>query len=62
MPPKNFIAKAIKHPGALKALAEKEGAITRSGTISKTWLKAKSKEAGPVGKRARLAITLGKLG
>lgn len=58
MPPKKFIAKAIKHPGALRGLAEAEGAITNAGTISKRWLRRKAKEPGAVGRQARLAITL----
>lgn len=54
----NWIAGAIKHPGALRATAKKEGAITPQGTISKKWLKKKAKGKGKTAARARLAITL----
>lgn len=51
----NWIAGAIKHPGALKAKAKKAGestmAFARSHAASK----------GTTGRQARLAITLGKL-
>lgn len=54
---KNFIAGAIKHPGALrKELGTKEGK-----PIPKGKLEAAAKKPGVEGKRARLAETLGKL-
>lgn len=58
---KNWIQKAIKNPGALRAQAAKEGAITSKGTISKEWLKKKAKGSGTTARRARLALTLSKL-
>ena len=57
----NWIAGAIKKPGALRAAAKKAGAITKSGKIKLEWLRAWAKKKGKVGKRARLAITLRKL-
>ena len=56
-----WIQKAIRNPGALRKLAQSEGAITPRGTISVAWLKAKAKGSGVVAKRARLALTLRKL-
>lgn len=58
---KKWIASAIKKPGALRAQAERAGAITHQGTISKTWLRQKAKAKGTTGRRARLALTLGKM-
>lgn len=58
---KNWIKKAIKKPGALKATAKREGALKADGTIKKTWLKEKAKGSGKTAQRARLAITLGKM-
>lgn len=58
---KKWIQQAIKRPGALRAQARKEGAITRQGTISRSWLEKKARQGGTVGRRARLAITLRKL-
>jgi hypothetical protein len=57
---KKWIQKAIKNKGSLRALAQREGAITKRGTISRKWLEKKAKEGGKVGRRARLALTLRK--
>lgn len=54
---KNWIAKAIKKPGAL----HKELGIPKSEKIPKKKLKAATKKGGKLGKRARLAETLSKL-
>ena len=54
---KNWIAGAIKHPGALrKSLGVKAGK-----TIPKKKLNAAAKKKGVIGKRARLAKTLSKM-
>ncbi|NLE06562.1 MAG: hypothetical protein GX638_17395, partial [Crenarchaeota archaeon] len=53
--------KAIEKPGALKATAKAASAIKDDGTIEKDWLKKKSKGSGKTAKRARLAMTLGKM-
>lgn len=54
---KNFIQGAIKHPGALRAeLGAKPGK-----PIPKAKLEKAAKAPGTLGKRARLAETLGKL-
>jgi len=54
---KKWIQKAIKKPGALrKALKVKAGA-----TISQAKLRTAAKKGGTLGRRARLAITLGKM-
>ncbi len=56
MAKKFWIAKAIKHPGALrKTLKAKEGE-----DIPAKKLAAAAKKKGVTGKRARLAMTLGK--
>ena len=57
MPPKKWITGAVKKPGVLRALAAKEGGLTKTGRISKKWLAKKAKVPGVVGKRARLAQT-----
>lgn len=54
---KNWIAGAIKKPGALR----KELHIKKGKTIPKAKLKVAAKVKGKEGKRARLAITLSKL-
>ncbi len=61
MAKKKWIQKAIKNPGALTRTAKREGAITKSGTIKKSWLNEKAKGSGVTAKRARLAKTLSKL-
>lgn len=58
---KNWIKGAIKKPGALKATAKRVGAMKADGTIKKTWLKEQAKKNTITGKRARLALTLGKM-
>jgi len=58
---RKWIQSAIKNPGALRAQAAKEGAITKQGTISKSWLREKAKGSGTTARRARLALTLSKL-
>lgn len=55
---KNWIKDAIKKPGALRsALGAKKGQ-----TIPSKKLEAAAKKPGLMGKRARLAMTLKKLG
>lgn len=55
---KNFIQNAIKKPGALrKELGAKKGKPIPAGK-----LKAAAGKGGKLGQRARLAITLKKLG
>lgn len=57
-----WIQKAIKNPGALRAQAKKEGALTKQGTIKVSWLRKKAKQGNTtVAKRARLALTLRKI-
>ncbi len=58
---KNWIKKAIKKPGALRATAKSAGAVSADGTIKKSWLRAKAKTGGKTGARARLALTLSKM-
>jgi hypothetical protein len=53
----NFIAGAIKHPGALR----KELHVKKGHKIPAAKLKKASHAKGKEGQRARLAITLGKL-
>lgn len=54
---KNFIQKAIKHPGAL----HKELGVPKGKKIPAKKLAAAAKKPGVEGKRARLAETLKKL-
>jgi hypothetical protein len=54
---KNFIQKAIKHPGAL----HKELGVPKGEKIPAKKLAAAAKKPGKEGKRARLAETLKKL-
>ena len=61
MAAKKWIQKAIKNPGALRRQAAAEGAITKSGNISKEWIQEKAKQGGTVGRRARLALKLDEL-
>jgi hypothetical protein len=57
MAKKNWIAGAVKHPGALrKSLGVKEGE-----TIPAKKLAAAANKGGTIGRRARLAQTLRKL-
>lgn len=56
---KNWIAGAIKHPGALKATAQKEGMIKKGGTLSTADIGKLKKSSNPTtAKRANLAQTL----
>lgn len=54
---KNFIQKAIKHPGAL----HKELGVPAGKNISYDKLAKAAHEGGKLGQRARLAMTLRKL-
>ena len=54
MATKNWIAGAIKHPGALR----KELGVKEGKTIPAKKLAAAAKKPGKLGKRARLAETL----
>lgn len=54
---KKWIQEAIKKPGALR----EELHIKKGKKIPKTKLKVAAKKGGKEGKRANLAITLGKL-
>jgi len=59
---KAWIQGAIKKPGALRATAKRAGAIKSDGTIKKSWLREKAKQGNSITeKRARLALTLGKM-
>lgn len=57
MAKKFWIQEAIKKPGALR----EELHVKKGKKIPKGKLKAAAKKGGKEGKRARLAITLGKL-
>jgi len=60
---RNWIKQAIRNPGALRRQAAKEGAITKQGTISTSWLRKKAAQGNTtVARRARLALTLRRLG
>lgn len=52
---KHWIAKAIKHPGALTAQAKK------AGESPMEFAREHSGDSGTTGKRARLALTLSKM-
>lgn len=52
---KNFIAKAIKHPGALRNAAK------RAGESTSEYEQKHKHDSGTTGRRARLAITLSHL-
>jgi len=54
---KNWIANAIKKPGALRA----ELKIKKGNKIPKQKLESAAEKGGTEGKRARLALTLSKL-
>lgn len=54
---KNWIAGAIKHPGAL----HKELGVAAGKTIPRARVAAAAKKGGKLGRRARLAMTLSKL-
>ena len=55
-----WMSSAVKHPGALRATAASEGAITKEGTISKEWIGKKARGKGKTAARARLAQTYAK--
>jgi len=55
---KNWIQGAIKHKGALRTKAKKEGLIHGDDKLSMADLKKLEKEGGKTGKRAHLAETL----
>lgn len=54
---KNFIAGAIKHPGALHS----ELHVPQGQKIPAAKLAKAAKAGGKLGQRARLAVTLGKM-
>jgi hypothetical protein len=54
---KNWIAGAIKHPGAL----HKQMGVAQGKKIPRSRLEAAAERGGLLGKRARLAMTLSKL-
>lgn len=58
----NWIAGAIKNPGALKRAAMRAGAMTKGGTIKADFIAGKAKKGGVIGARARLAKTLKSFG
>ena len=61
---RNWIQKAIKHPGALRKYVKRyygsEG-FTRRGTIKVSVLRELAERNDTIGRRARLALTLRKL-
>ena len=57
MPPKNWIQKAVKKPGALR----KSLGIKKGKTIPAKKLAAAAKKPGKLGRRARLAQTFKKM-
>jgi len=57
----DWIRRAIKRPGALRAKAKKAGAITKSGQIDVDWLRKQAKGNSRTARQARLALTLRKL-
>lgn len=61
MAEEKWIQRVIKRPGALRAAAKRAGAITKKGTIEKSWIAKQTKKGGRIGKQAVLAQTLAKL-
>ena len=62
---KRWIQKAIKKPGALRAYVRRvygDRGFTRDGKIRMDILRALAKRRDRIGRRARLALTLRKLG
>ena len=55
---KNWIAQAVKHPGALHKTAEKKGLAKKGEPLSQTDLDKLEAMGGKTAKRARLARTL----
>lgn len=49
--PKNWIAGAIKHPGALRAKAKKAGGINKEGNIKASFLAKAAKSGSPTTKK-----------
>ncbi len=58
---KNWIQKAIKHPGALRSTASKAHELNPDGSIKDNWLNKEAKGTGKTAERARLAKTLKKM-
>jgi hypothetical protein len=57
-----WIAKAIKHPGALTAAAKKAGALAPDGTIKKAWVRKQAGSGSPQrSAQAQLALNLAKM-
>lgn len=58
--PRKWIQHALNpaHKGMLRGMAKMQGQLTQRGTIKKSWLTRVAHMGGPVGKRARLALTL----
>lgn len=56
----NWIAGAVKNPGAFRAQAEAAGKITQKGNIDVNWIKqmARNPPDRITGQRANLALTL----
>lgn len=55
---KKWIQKAIQRPGALRKKAKSAGAITKKGTIKKSYISKQAKGKGRTGRQARMAKTL----
>ena len=58
---KNWIQKAIKKPGALRATAKRAGALKADHYFFFILPREKAKGKGKTAQRARLALTLGKM-
>lgn len=58
---KNWIQRAIKRPGALRAKAKRAGALNKDGTISVEWLRKMAKGNSLTARQARLALTFRKM-
>jgi len=56
---KKWIQRAIKHPGKLRAQAQRAGAIRKDGTIDPKWLREQCRKGN---RAACLAITLRRIG
>ena len=57
---KNFIQKIKLKTGAFTAQAKKAGALTKKGTIKRSFTLQEAKKSGTTGKRARLALLFAK--
>lgn len=63
MADKKWAQGAVKHPGALTAIAKSAGAWDeKTGTINASWLRKQATKPGRIGKMARLALTFRKMG